>query len=427
MRKVLVIAYYWPPAGGPGVQRWLKFVKYLRDFNVVPVVYVPENPHYPLVDENLLSEVPKNVQILKRPIKEPYGWASLLSKKKTRTISSGIIPEKKPSSLEKILLWVRGNLFIPDARKYWVKPSVKFLAGIIQKEGIKTIITTGPPHSLHLIGLELKTKMDVQWISDFRDPWTTIGYHKKLRLTSISQKKHRDLEKKVLTNSDKIVVTSKTTQLEFESLTNRPIKVITNGFDEVLSPLELDSKFTISHLGSLLTGRNPIALWKVLRELVNERPEFAKHLIIQLAGVVGEEVWESIGQHGLQPYTHQLGYLPHKQVVELQQKSQILLLLEIASEETKGIIPGKLFEYLNARRPILALGPKDWEAGRMVQETKAGISLSVADAQALKNVLLDWFEQFEKGALSANSIGIEKFHRRELTKELVNFITWESS
>ncbi|WP_422351356.1 glycosyl transferase family 1 [Flagellimonas sp.] len=427
MRKVLVIVYYWPPAGGPGVQRWLKFVKYLRDFNIEPVVYVPENPHYPLVDENLLSEVPNDVRVLKHPIKEPYAWASLLSKKKTKTISSGIIPEKKPSSLEKILLWIRGNLFIPDARKYWVKPSVKFLLGIIEKEGIETIITTGPPHSLHLIGLELKKKMNIQWISDFRDPWTSIGYHNKLRLTKKSQKKHKDLEKKVLTNSDKIVVTSRTTQMEFEALTNRPVKVITNGFDEVLSPLQLDSKFTISHLGSLLTGRNPITLWKVLQELVNERPEFAKQLSIQLAGVVGEEVWESIGQHGLQSYTNQLGYLPHEQVVEVQQKSQILLLLEIASEETKGIIPGKLFEYLNAKRPILALGPTEWEAGRIVQETKAGISLSTTDAPALKNVLLDWFEQFKKGGFSANSIGIEKFHRRELTKELVNFIVWESS
>ncbi|WP_431123712.1 glycosyl transferase family 1 [Flagellimonas flava] len=427
MRKVLVIAYYWPPAGGPGVQRWLKFVKYLRDFNLDPVVYVPENPHYPLVDENLLSEVPKDVKVTKRPIKEPYAWASLLSKKKTKTISSGIISEKKPSSLEKILLWIRGNLFIPDARKYWVKPSVKFLSGIIEKEGIETIITTGPPHSLHLIGLELKKKMNIQWISDFRDPWTTIGYHNRLRLTKKSQKKHKDLEKRVLTNSDKIVVTSRTTQLEFEAITDRPIKVITNGFDEVLRPLELDSKFTISHLGSLLTGRNPIVLWEVLQELVNERPEFAKQLSIQLAGVVGEEVWESIGQHGLQSYTNQLGYLPHQQVVEVQQKSQILLLLEITSEETKGIIPGKLFEYLNAKRPILALGPTDWEAGRIVKEIKAGISLSATDAPALKNVLLDWFEQFEKGALRANSIGIEKFHRRELTKELVNFIAWESS
>ena len=198
MRKILVIAYYWPPAGGPGVQRWLKFVKYLPDFGIEPIVYVPENPSYPLMDEKLIDEVPSSIKILKQPIKEPYGWASLLSKKKTKTISSGIIKEKDPSIIEKVLLWIRGNLFIPDARKFWVKPSISFLAKVIADEGIETIVTTGPPHSLHLIGLGLKKKYNIQWIVDFRDPWTSIGYHKNLRLTESSKAKHKALEKGVL-------------------------------------------------------------------------------------------------------------------------------------------------------------------------------------------------------------------------------------
>ena len=162
MRKILVIAYYWPPAGGPGVQRWLKFVKYLPEFGIEPIVYVPENPSYPIVDEKLVREVPDSIKIVKQPIREPYGWASLLSKKKTKTISSGIIKEKDPSFIEKVLLWIRGNLFIPDARKLWVKPSISYLAKVIADEGIETIITTGPPHSLHLIGLGLKKKYNIQ-------------------------------------------------------------------------------------------------------------------------------------------------------------------------------------------------------------------------------------------------------------------------
>ncbi|MCL6266097.1 glycosyltransferase family 4 protein [Flagellimonas myxillae] len=422
MRKVLVIAYYWPPAGGPGVQRWLKFVKYFGDFGVEPVVYIPENPHYPLRDENLVGEVPKGVQILRYPIKEPYAWASLLSKKKTKTISSGIIKEKKPSLVEKTLLWVRGNWFIPDARVLWVKPSIEFLSSFVQKEGIETVITTGPPHSLHLIGQGLKKEIDLQWIADFRDPWTTIGYHKKLRLSKRSQQKHMALEKQVLNTADKIVVTSKATRLEFEALTDRPIKVITNGFDESLSPKELDNKFTISHLGSLLTGRNPVVLWQVLQELVAENPKFAKQLRIQLAGVVGEEVWESLSQFGLETFTTKLGYLPHDQVVDVQQKSQVLLMLEIDAEETKGIIPGKLFEYLNAGRPILALGPRDWEAGNIVLEMKSGAFVVHKNAAELKDVLLDWFGKYQQGALTSNAEGLEKYHRKELTKELVNFI-----
>ncbi|SHG34015.1 glycosyl transferase family 1 [Flagellimonas flava] len=427
MHKVLVIAYYWPPAGGPGVQRWLKFVKYFKDFEVEPIVYVPENPHYPIVDTQLLLDVPQDVKILKRPIREPYVWASLLSKKKTKTISSGIIQEKKASWLERILLWIRGNFFIPDARKSWVRPSITYLQEIIEKEGVETIITTGPPHSLHLIGLGLKKTKKLQWIADFRDPWTTIGYHKKLLLTKKSQLKHKSLETEVLCTADKIVVTSNTTKKEFEQITQKPIKVITNGFDELLAPTGLDTSFTISHLGSLLTGRNPVSLWKALQDLVTSHPDFGKSLKIQLAGVVGEEVHASISKFGLKDYVDMLGYLSHSKVVEVQQKSQSLLLLEIDSEETKGIIPGKLFEYLNAKRPILAIGPDEWEAGDMIEAATAGKVVGTNDVEGLKSLLLTWFEAFKSGKLECNPVGIHQYHRKELTKQMANFIQWESS
>ncbi|WP_228237389.1 glycosyltransferase family 4 protein [Allomuricauda sp. M10] len=422
MQKILVIAYYWPPAGGPGVQRWLKFVKYLPDFGYEPVVYVPENPSYPITDLNLEKEIPSNIKILKQPIKEPYGWAGLLSKRKTKTISSGIIQDKNPSLVETILLWIRGNFFIPDARKSWVKPSIHFLAKVIADEGIKTIITTGPPHSLHLIGLGLKKKYDVQWIADFRDPWTSIGYHKKLRLTPWVAQKHESLEKKVLVSADKIIVTSQTTRREFEAITPKPIKVITNGFDEHLAPRELDQDFTISHLGSLLTGRNPLGLWQAIQELVSENESFQKVLKIKLAGVISDEVQESLASFGLDIFVQQLGYLPHDQVIGTMQSSQVLLLLEIDSEETKGIIPGKLFEYLNAKRPILAIGPNEWEAGNMVEESNAGKFLHHSEVAMLKNVLLDWFNQYQKGKLECQSKNVEQFHRKALTESLAKFI-----
>ncbi len=428
MQKILIIAYYWPPAGGPGVQRWLKFVKYLRDFQLEPIVYVPENPNYPITDNSLLDEIPEGIKILKQPIFEPYGLASILSKKKTKRISSGIIQKhKKQSVLERAMLWIRGNFFIPDARKFWVKPSVNFLSDFIEKEAIKTIITTGPPHSIHLIGLQLKAKLDVQWLADFRDPWTSIGYHKKLKLSTAAAKKHKSLESKVLNTADKIVVTSKTTKTEFESITKKPIEVITNGFDVEVKATELDDKFTISHIGSLLTDRNPQTLWKVLREICNENESFNKQLQINLVGVVGKEVLTSIADYGLLSRTKEIGYVSHDKVLQLQPKSQILLLLEIDSEETKGILPGKLFEYLNARRPILAIGPDGWEASAIVKETNSGVGLVSNEESALKNVLLEWFVLFEKNKLHLNSTGIEKYSRKELTEQLANFIRWESS
>ncbi|WP_311195930.1 hypothetical protein [Antarcticibacterium sp. 1MA-6-2] len=197
MRKVLVITYYWPPAGGPGVQRWLKFAKYLREFEIEPIVYIPEDPHYPLQDPSLVKEVSSDITIIKSKILEPYSISKLFSKEETTTISSGIIAEKKKQSLlQKTMLFIRGNMFIPDARVLWVKPSVKFLHSYLKDQGIDTIITTGPPHSLHLIGYKLQQKLALRWIADFRDPWTTIGYHKELKLTKRSEKKHLELEKK---------------------------------------------------------------------------------------------------------------------------------------------------------------------------------------------------------------------------------------
>ncbi|HLN95092.1 MAG TPA: glycosyltransferase, partial [Flavobacterium sp.] len=230
-KKVLIVTYYWPPAGGPGVQRWLKFAKYLPDFGIHPVVYIPENPHYPLIDEALCADVPQNITVLKGKIVEPYGLASVFSRNKTKKISSGLIPSnRKQSFMERLFLWVRGNLFIPDARVLWVKPSVRRLAAYIDKEGIDTVITSGPPHSLHLIGLKLKKTRPVRWIADFRDPWTTIGYHDKLKLSGYAARRHKTLEASVLNTADLVVVTSQTTKAEFQALTATPIEVITNGY-----------------------------------------------------------------------------------------------------------------------------------------------------------------------------------------------------
>ncbi len=419
MKKVLIVTYYWPPAGGPGVQRWLKFATYLPDFNVEPILYIPENPHYPITDESLLKEVPKGIKIYRKPIAEPYKFAAVLSGSKTKRISSGIIRTKKQSVLEKILLWIRGNLFIPDARKYWVKPSVDFLTEIIRQEKIDTVITTGPPHSMHLIGLILKQHLNISWIADFRDPWTSIGYHKELRLTKRSQEKHKTLEQLVLTSADKIVVTSNTTKNEFAQITQKPILVITNGYDtKYQGDTVTDHDFTISHIGSLLSERNPEILWKVLSGIVKENPNFRERLRLQLVGVVSQEVMKSIQNHGLEDHVHVLGYLSHSEALKYQQKSQILLLVEVNSEETKGIIPGKLFEYMAAKRPILALGPENWEVKRIITETRTGVVFDYEQSEHLKKTLLSYFEKYKNKQLYQASTDISKYSRRELTKQL---------
>jgi glycosyltransferase involved in cell wall biosynthesis len=420
-KKILIITYYWPPAGGPGVQRWLKFVKYLPDFGYEPHVYIPENPTYPIVDEKLISEVSEKAIIIKQKIKEPYRWASFLSKKNTKKISSGIIPSKKKQSLiEKVMLWIRGNFFIPDARVLWVKPSVVFLKEYLEKHQIETIITTGPPHSLHLIGLQLKKQINVEWIADFRDPWTTIGYHKELLLNKNSEKKHKDLEKKVLHSADKIIVTSPTTKIEFSKLTSKPIEVITNGYDvEKVSKSDLDEKFSIAHIGSFLSDRNPRILWKALKELVKENNEFATDLQLKLIGKVSQDVLETINEFKLTKFVSNLGYLSHDEAVVHQRTSQVLLLIEIDSEATRCIIPGKLFEYMVSDRPIVAIGPKASDFETILKETNTGSFFTYDEKENLKETIFAHYQLFKQNNLKVYPVGLQYYSRKSLTEKLV--------
>lgn len=422
-KKVLIITYYWPPAGGPGVQRWLKFVKYLGEFGIEPVVYVPENPSYPLTDEGMLKEIPRDVRILKRPIFEPYSLASVFSKKGTKTMSRGLIREKEQSLTEKWMLWIRGNLFIPDARKYWVTPSVKYLKKVIGEEGIEVVITTGPPHSLHLIGLKLKKNLKVKWIADFRDPWTSIGYHNKLKLGKRAARKHKELEKEVLTVADVVLATSSTTAMEFNEIAGREVEVITNGYDlSDLSGHPPAEKFCISHIGSLLTGRDPKILWEVLAEMAAVREDFKRDLHLKLVGAVSEDVLDSVRSAGLESFLEVQGYVSHTEALVLQKEARVLLLIEINSPLTRGIIPGKLFEYMASGRPVIAIGPEEWEAGSMVEDSKVGRVFTYNDKEALKTALTAMYEAYLRGQLQPENTAIEKYSRKNLTGKLAKII-----
>ena len=418
-KKVLIVLYYWPPAGGPGVQRWLKFVKYLPQFNIEPIVYCPSNPVYPQIDNSLLDEIPKGITILKQPISEPYKIANVFSKS-TKTISKGIFPDKnKQSIIQKAMLFVRGNFFIPDARKNWVKPSVRYLSTYISDYNIDTVITSGPPHSLHLIGFKLKKNIDIRWIADFRYPWTTIGYHKQLKLTKIAKKRHKRLESEVLNNADTIIVTSNVTKTEFKQLTTKPIEVITNGYDiEQVKAKTLDSKFTLAHIGSFLSKRNPLILWQSLQELINENDEFAQYFKLNLVGLVGEEILSTIEKYNLTKYLNNVGYVSHNESVKYQKKAQVLLLIEIDSQDTKAIIPGKLFEYMVSNRPIIAIGPSGSDVETIIKQTNTGDYFYYNAKTALKAKILSHFQAFKFGNLEAKPIGVSQYSRVHLTQKL---------
>lgn len=424
MKKVLIITYYWPPAGGPGVQRWLKFVKYLPDFDIEPIVYIPENASYPIIDEELCNEVNPEVEVLTQPIKEPYKIARLFSKKSTQNISSGIIPDERKQSLsEQLLLFIRGNFFIPDARIGWVKPSVEYLSEYIKINSVDIIITTGPPHSLHLIGKQLKEQFNIPWIADFRDPWTTIGYHKKLKLTTSAAQKHKTLEKEVLNEADRILVTSPSTKKDFKQITQQPIDVITNGYDiEHIEKKPLDKKFTIAHIGSLLSDRNPRVLWKALAELIKNNPDFKQDFELKLAGKVSTQILNTLDEFKLSPYVNNMGYISHQQAITEQRTSQVLLLLEIDSEETRAIIPGKLFEYMAAERPILAIGPEKSDVEALVKQTNTGQYFCYDEKDRIAECIEKMYQQYSENKLKSYGIGLQYFSRKKLTQKLAEII-----
>lgn len=419
--KVLIITYYWPPAGGSGVQRWLKFVKYLQDFEIIPVVYTVDNPDYILTDETLQNEIPGNIEILKQTIWEPNNLLSKLKSKHGQTSAGFLNPN--PSFFERKLQYIRANYFIPDARKYWVKPSVKYLSDYLKYNKTDVIITTGPPHSLHLIGLELQKRNSIKWIADFRDPWTDIDYFHQLPLTERSKRKHKDLEKKVLENADSVVVVGKTMKEKYKQF-NRDIHVITNGFDSDLGQekIELDKRFSITHIGLMNADRNPKILWRVISELISKDQDFASDIRIKLIGKSANEVHKSIKENNLENIVQFISYLPHKKVMDHQRSSQVLLLAANNVPSAKGIITGKVFEYLQAKRPILAIAPVDGDLVEIIGNTNSGIVIDFNDEDKMRNVIMDLYKKFKQDNLHIESHNFEKYHSKNLTKKLADVI-----
>jgi glycosyltransferase involved in cell wall biosynthesis len=431
-KKVLIITYYWPPSGGSGVQRWLKFVKYLRAFGWEPVVYTPSNPESPVLDPSLEADVPAGLTILKTPIREPYGWYKRLTGgKKNERIAAGFLSErKKPGLAQRFAVWVRGNFFIPDARKWWIKPSIRYLAGYLSKNKVDAVVSTGPPHSMHLIAQGLKRKHGVKWLADFRDPWTQIDFYHELKLTGWADRKHHCLERMVLQEADAVVSVGRTMSGELLRLSGekaRPEKfhVITNGYDEddvYKGEVVMDKKFSIAHIGTMTRSRNPAVLWKVLEQLVKMLPGFGDDLEIKLVGKVDLQVMESLRGHKLERFVNRIEYLPHAETVKIQQQTQVLLLVLNQTPNAKGILTGKFFEYMSARRPVLCVGPLDGDAAVIVEETRCGKCVDYDDSRAALETVTAFYEQYRLGRLTVNSSGAEQYARKALTEKLAGVL-----
>ena len=431
MKRILIITYYWPPSGGSGVQRWLKMSKYLPEYGWQPVIYTTENAEYPIVDPSLEKDVSPDMEVIRRPIVEPYTfYKKFLGIKQEETVKMGFIDEKEKKQGWKtnLSLWIRGNLFIPDARCWWVKPSVKYLKNYLKEHPVDAIISTGPPHSMHLIAMKLKKDLGIAWIADFRDPWTEIDYYNDLHLTRWADRKHHRLEREVLTQADKVVTVAPDGAKRLGRIGNRNVRTIYNGFDrddDTQASVKLPETFTITYLGVLSKTQNPINLWQALGELVKENKSFNKDLRINMIGQIDSSVTKAIDANGLSQHVTYSPYIPHDQVSAVHRNSTLLLLLLMPDSEprAKGLVTGKLFEYLASGRPILCIGPEDGDAARIIRETGAGQTVSFGDKTKIKATIEVLYQRFNNNALPNNiHAAMEQYSRSNLTKEYCNLL-----
>ena len=429
MKGVLIISYYWPPTGGSGVQRWVKFAKYLPLEGWQPVIYTPENPEQLAIDETLAAEIPAEAEVIKTRIVEPYEiYKNVLRKSghSKEAVEVNPVNAQNKSFLQKAAMWVRGNLFRPDPRCLWIGPSVRFLKKYLQEHPVDLIVSTGPPQSMHLIGRRLAKETGLPWIADFRDPWTKIFYFKHLSMTRATEKWHEKMEKKVLDEASVVVAVSPLVQQEFQQMTQTPVELITNGFDECDFDGERyreaeggpDREFCITHTGLFAADGNPTVLWDVLANKCASDEVFRKALKIKLIGKTDDSILTALREAGLERVVEDMGYQPHAVAVDEQRKASLLILPLRKEPEYKAVLPGKLFEYLASWRPVLGIGQPDGAMSIILNTTKTGLVLDWEDKMSIARFIDLCWERHLAGGLTVDDADISQFTRRNLTHRM---------
>ncbi len=425
MKRVLIITYYWPPTGGSGVQRWLKMSKYLPQSGWEPVIYTPENPEGGVNDNSLLKDIPENITVVKTKIWEPFEvYKKITGRKKGEMIGTGFLSEKKSESFaEKLSVWVRGNFFIPDARRFWIKPSVKFLKSYLKNNPVDLIVSTGPPHSMHLIALKTSKKLSLPWIADFRDPWTGIDFYRQLKLTRFADKKHRKLEKKVLAAADKVITVNWNLADDLKTISGRDVDVVTNGFDPddyaFIDKNGVSEKFRICHLGSMNKDRNHEAFWRALKDLKDEIAGFKDDLFVELIGATDYSVRQIVSEYNLDENVKYIKFADHQTAINKAAQAQILYLPLNNTPNAKGITPTKFFEYLAIKRPVFCVGPEDGDAAKILNETGCGVVAGFDNYNKIKNRLKRFYNLFkEKGKVTTECNEIDKYSRKVIAQHV---------
>lgn len=426
--KILLITYYWPPCGGPGVQRALKFARYLPEHSIYPYVITVDEKKasYPVIDQSLCDDVPANVKVFRTDTSEPFGFYSAFSKNK-EIPHSGFANEGNPGIMQRFSRFIRGNFFIPDARKGWNKYAYEKISELLRSEKFDAFMTSSPPHSTQLLGLRIKKETGLPWIADLRDPWTDIYYYKDMLHLGFAKRKDAEYEKAVLEKADQIIVVSPAIQRIFEKksdkIDSRKIHVIPNGFDEhdfTNNSVVPEKEFVITYTGTIAMNYGIRNFIQVIAGFVKQ----GKHEIrLRFVGNVGSDVKTMITEEGVAEHTEYLGYLQHKESVGMLLQSTILLLAIPQIDKNEGILTGKLFEYLASGKQIICIGPEKGDAANIINDCKAGKVFDYGEKEAIANYLSSMLSLWEKEpSLDRKNDLHLKYSRRMLTSQLADVI-----
>lgn len=426
MKKVLVVTYYFPPSGGPGVQRVLKFVKYLPQFGFDPIVLTVADADFPAVDESLLKAIPKNVKVVRTKIFEPYNfYRRFTGKEAGAAVDVENIPSgKKKGIMERIAEFIRSTFFIPDARVGWLPYAVSSAMRLIEEENVDIIYSSSPPYTAALIAKRLKKRTGKPWVMGLRDPWT--GFISAPRRWFLPAHIDKSMEKKSIEVADAVEIAwegigkdlaNKYSDLELSKLVHIP-----NGFDSEdypNLPLAKDKKFCVTYTGSLYGKRNPRTLLDAVKRLKTSGEISCDNFKLIFAGRFGGEVREMFAEPELDGLIEVKEYLPHEESIKLLLQSDLLVLIVDESELSDEIVPGKVFEYIGARRPIIAFAP-DGAAARVIRHTGTGIVIGQNDVEAAKAVIISFFSRTEqeKNLFAPDENAIKEFERKEAARKL---------
>jgi len=418
MKQVLIITYYWPPSGGAGVQRWLKFAKYLPEFGWQPIILTvdPAYASYPQRDESLSKEVGPDCLVYTTKSFELYNIYKLVSGKK-EVPYGGFANESKEGLLQKFSKFLRGNFLLPDPRKGWNKYALKKAAELIREFNIETVVTTSPPHSTQLIGLKLKQKFNIRWIADLRDPWTDIYYYNQFKHTALALRIDKNYERKVVEKADVLITVSEDVKRIFAEKSRLPIAaktvVIPNGFDEDdfrITNIPTETRKIITYTGTISEAYDVDCLLEALC-LLSENSK--SEILIRFVGKVPPSVETKFRSSGLE--IELVGYVDHAKSIEYLFRSDVLLLVIPKVKNNLGILTGKFFEYLASQKPILAIGPTDGDLAKIIQETQCGELFDYEDSKGMLRFIQETL------VLPKTTIKTEpatQYSRKELTRKI---------